>query len=657
MSEWFAAWLPFVTTLMVLILPGAGVGLAAGLRAMSLFSLAPVISLGVISVSAVVAPYAGLDWGPLPVVVGVLATSVILWTWRTLAAGRMGCRRAEVGRLSYMPTIAALGGLAVGGGVLMYRLARIFESPSFVSQTADNVFHLNAVRYIVDTGSASSMDLGATSGGGPAFYPGAWHGLAALIVQLSGSSIPVAVACLNLAIGCVMWPLSMWFLCRTLFGSSVAMNMAFAVLIGSFSAFPYLLIDWGVIYPNYLGIAALPAVFGIGLMLFRNGVAASRQGAVLPLLGLIGLAGITLSHPNTLLTLLVLSVPYLITRLMHRAVRARLRLPWGRPAGLPVLVTIFLTVTFAVAWLVLRPFPYTSFTITWPPYQSTAQAIGEVLSTTHSARQAAWATGGLFVVGLYVAWTHRTYRWMVWCAGVWAFLMVVVTAWQPSLSRAFLTGGWYDDYKRIAAGLVLITLPLSVLGFIGLYRFVARVLGSLLKNTRRVPAVAAMALIAVPTAVITHTGPIRDAAIAANSNYSLRPGSPIMSPDELLLYQKLPALVPEDSVIAGNPWDGSAWAYFVSGRRVLFPHVIPSMNEDKDLIARSFREALSNPQVCAAAKSLDVEYAITSDELIYLPGNSNNTKYPGLERLNEAPGFKEIARVGANRLYKLDGCS
>lgn len=655
MAEWSTAWLPFLAGLIIFLLPGACVGLAAGLRSMSMLSLAPLLSIAVASVTAVAAPVFGLTWGPIPVLVGTALTSAATWSVRTLIAKRVGWRPAEI-RWSYMATAASALGLAAGSGVILYRLARIFGSPDFVSQTADNIFHLNAVRYVLETGVASSLTLGAAAGGAPSFYPGAWHGLAALIVETSGSPVPAAVASLNLVIGCVAWPLSMWFLCRTLFGGSTAMNVGFGVLVSSFSAYPYLLVDWGVIYPNYLGISTLPAVFGIGVLLFRNSVVASQQGAMLPWLGLVGLAGVILSHPNSLLTLIVLSVPYLVFRVTRPSVMGVLAQPRGRSARSVILGSLALAIAFGVAWLALRPFPYTSFTITWPPYQSTAQAVGEVLMTTHSARAAAWATASLLLLGLWLACTHRGYRWMAWNLVVCGALMVVVTAWQPSLLRAFLTGGWYDDYKRLAAGLVLITMPLAVLGFIGLHKFLARRVGKLRKVSFAFASTASLVLIAVPSVLVAHTGAVREASVAASSNYSLRPGSPIMSPDELQLYEEIETLVPEDKVIAGNPWDGSAWAYFVSGRHVLFPHILSPMDHDKALIASSFRDVLSNPQVCEASKKLDVEYAINSDELIYLPGNPNNTKYPGLERLGEAPGFKEIARVGANRLYKLEGC-
>ncbi|WP_411376469.1 DUF6541 family protein [Arthrobacter sp. MPF02] len=652
---WLTAWLPLTAAATVLVLPGLFVGFAAGLRALSLLSLAPVLSLGVVSVSAVVGPYLGLSWGPVPVILGTLSASGLTWALRVGTGRAKGYPRAAV-RIGYPATAATVAGLVLGSGVIAYRLARIFGAPSYVSQTADNVFHLNAVRYVLDSGNASSLALGAASGGPPSFYPGAWHGLAALVVQASGTSIPGAVACLNIAVGCLVWPLSMWFLCRTLFGGSAVVNLAFGVLIGAFSAYPYLLVDWGVIYPNYLGLAALPAVSGLVVLLFRNGIAASSTGPMLVWVACIGTAGVTLSHPNSLLTLFVLAIPYLIFRATRRPLLTRLSKPLSRQGRGPLFAAIGVMCVFITAWFILRPFPFTSFNITWPPYESSAQALGEVLLTTHSGRKPAWATAILFVLGLFAATTHRGYRWMLWCAGAWGFLFVVVTAWQPSLLRAFITGGWYDDYKRIAAGLVLIALPVAVLGSAALFYSLKRVIGAIPKVPTQAAAAASLLLITVTPGLAAHTGSVRDAAIEASKNYSLRPGSPIMSPDELYLYEELPDLVPADKVIAGNPWDGSAWAYLVSGRQVLFPHVIPFMDADKALIASSFRDALSNPAVCGAANRLQVKYAINSDELIYLPGNPNNRNYPGLEHLDKAPGFREVARVGANRLYEFEGC-
>jgi hypothetical protein len=652
---WAGAWAPFFLALLILSVPGAIVAAAAGLRSMTAVALAPLLSISVLSVSAIAAPFVGLPWNAVAVIVGTLLTAGATWVLRVVIAKRLGWRTAEI-RWAYALTPATAIGIAGGSAVLLYRLARIFGSPNFVSQTADNVFHLNAVRYIMESSSASSLTVGGAGGNGPSFYPAAWHGIAALIVESSGVSIPEAVACLNLVIGAMVWPLSMWFLCRSLFGDSTALNVGFAVLISSFSAFPYLLVDWGVLYPNYLGMAALPAIAGVGLLLCRAGSLSSKRGIMLPWLGLIGLAGISLSHPNSVICLIVILVPRLVLRAVGQTKFAVLASRSVKRPVFKIVAALGLAAAISAAWIILRPFPFTSFNITWPPYQSSAQAIGEALFTTHSEKGAAWATGFLLIVGLSLALTHRGYRWLAGSFLFWTLLLVAATAWQPSALRAFLTGGWFDDYKRIAAGLVLVSLPLALLGFIALFRIVSRYIGRLKWASRGLQVAASLALIAGPVLLIAHTGAIRTASVDASSNYSLGPGSPILSADEFKLYESLSTVVKDDEVIAGNPWDGSAWAYFVSGKHVLYPHVLAAMNPDEELIAKSLNTAASSPAVCAAARRLHIGYAINSDELIYLPGNPNNQAYPGLEGLDKAPGFQLVAEVGANRLYKLVAC-
>jgi hypothetical protein len=655
LAVWIAAWLPLALALLVLTLPGALIAGAAGQRSMSLVALAPVLSISALSVSAIAAPVVGLRWGVVPAVLGTLLAAGATLLLRIGFARKFGWA-VQATRWGYGFTPAVGVALALGASVLLYRLARIFGRPEYVSQTADNVFHLNAVRYILETGSASSLTVGGAGGSAPSFYPAAWHGVAALIVEISGASIPSAVACLNLVIGAAVWPLSMWFFCRTLLGNSIVMNIGFGVLISSFSAFPYLLVDWGVIYPNYLGMAALPAVAGIGLLVFRNTLVCSGQGMMLPWLGLIALAGVSLGHPNSVICLIVILVPYLASRVFRRSVIVSVAKGVMPGSIAKIVAGLGVAAGIAAAWIVLRPFPFTSYDITWPPYQSSAQAVGEALLTTHSARGAAWGTGVLLIGGLVLAFRHRGYRWLAASFLVWALLSVAVTAWQPSVVRAFLTGGWFDDYKRIAAGLVIVSLPLALLGFIGVSRAIAKHISRMPSRNSVLGNIAPILLIALPVFVIAHTGAIRDASIAAKKNYSLGPGSPIMSADEFKLYEELPDLVPDGKVIAGNPWDGSAWAYFVSGKPVLFPHVLAAMDEDEALIARSLRTAASDPAVCAAAERLNVQYAINSDELIYLPGNPNNQAYPGVAGLDSAPGFQLVSEVGANRLYKLVAC-
>src|SRR5690349_5353365 len=118
-------WQPFLAALAILILPGIGVGLASGLRAMAVIALAPVLSIGVISITAIIAPYFGLSWGPTVVLLATGIVSAISWVLRALIAKKLGCSRHAL-RWSLPVTPTALLGFAIGAIVILYRLLRIF---------------------------------------------------------------------------------------------------------------------------------------------------------------------------------------------------------------------------------------------------------------------------------------------------------------------------------------------------------------------------------------------------------------------------------------------------------------------------------------------------------------------------------------------------
>ncbi len=656
LTIWLSDLIPFLVATAIFLVPGSLVTYAGGFRGLGALALAPLITASILAVSAVAAPLVGLSWSILPVLIGTCLVAIATITIRK-SVERKGDRRSPI-RLSYRFSVSASCGLLIAALVLLYRLIHIFGDPEFVSQTADNVFHLNAVRYILQTANASSLTVGGLGSGTPSLYPALWHGTAALIVQVTGASIPASVSALNLVIGALVWPASAWFLVRVLFGNSWAVNLGFGVLAAAFGAFPYLLVDWGVLYPNYLGMALLPAAIALGVLLTQ--ARRVRPGGRIVVLWflLMAVAGLVLAHPNTLLCAIVVLGPlwasrattYLVGSWKHSARMVK-------PALLTSMACLAIVAT-VVVWIKLRPFPFTSFNITWPPYQTSGQAIGEAFATTFSAGVVGWATAILMVVGLRISLRGTEHRWMAWSFLWWVLLFIAVTAWQPSVIRAFLTGGWFDDFRRIAAGMVVVELPLALLGFIAVVnastRFFRRFARS--ARTRGVASVVPVFGLAVVVLVIAQTGMVQGAAKHAKTNYSLGPGSPIMSSDELALYKELPSLVPAGEVIADNPWDGSAWAYFVSGRRVLFPAILTGIGADNGLLAAKLNQAASDPEVCAAANRLHVRYAINSDELIYLPGNPANQLFQGIAGLDRAPGFELVAKVGANRLYRLTAC-
>lgn len=179
--SWFSV-IPMAALCMALLfLPGTLIVLALGLRNPAFVAVAPLLTVSIVAVSAMLAPYAGVSWSLLPVLVASLSIAAVLFAARKILKLRQPRLpwRMVAGTSRQMPILAAAG-FVIGAASIALQLRAAFGRPENISQTFDNVFHLNAIRYVLETGNASSMTItGMTNGDNPPyFYPAAWHGLA-----------------------------------------------------------------------------------------------------------------------------------------------------------------------------------------------------------------------------------------------------------------------------------------------------------------------------------------------------------------------------------------------------------------------------------------------------------------------------------------------
>lgn len=676
-SSWIGVIPAACVALCLLTIPGFLVVMAARARLFTAVGLSGPVSATIVAVSGVAAPHLGLGWDVLTVSFGTVIAAAVsfvvgLIIARSTVVRSIDCKATrksenvpeQTGRKLLPGAVrreaVSFGAVALAACFIGFRFLQIFQRPEFLSQTADNIFHLNVVRYIQENDEGSILTAGGVQGNGPEFYPAVWHSAVALVADTAQVGIPEAANCVNIAIGCVLWPIGAVFLARVLFGSKALLLLSTGVAASAFSAYPYLLVDWGVLYPNFYAMAfVLPALAAATRVFGRNARGTDRKQISTHIwLLLLVIPGLTLAHPNALLVFIVAVLPLVLGAYVRCGVRlfvqqhARARL--GKTA-LFAGVGLLGVMGLAVAWVGLRPLPLGDFANTWQPYQTTAQAIGEVLLTTHAGRNAAWATAVLVLVGVVSLLRERESRWYIVSYLLVASLFVFASGVENSPARTFLTGGWYDDQNRLAAGAAILAVPLAAQGMVVAARSLTHGLQRLRVPIR--PAVTVASLIVLGTTfVVSQDTAVRPSVQKAMKAYSLGPNSDIMSTNELELYQQIEELVPEEAVVAGNPWDGSAWVYMVTGRTVVFPHVQTLMTEDRAIVAASLNRAYFDPQVCQAVDDLGIEYAVTSEELIYLPGNPANEMYPGITGLDEAPGFEKVAEVGQVELFRITAC-
>ncbi|WP_314213687.1 DUF6541 family protein [Pseudarthrobacter equi] len=668
--SWFDTVPQFVLAAALLFVPGLAVGAAARLRGFRIFALAPGISVSIVAIAAIVAPFAGVRWSLPPVLVitailaglAFVASVVVAKKGTAVQPHDGGNRRWVLGSIVLAVVLAAF--------LVARRLVEAIGHPESFSQTFDNVFHLNAIRYILDTGSGSSLTLNEMTGA--ASYPAAWHDLVSLLVSVGGGGIPVSVNVINIVVAAVVWPLGCLYLARTVWGKRPAVILSAGVLSAGFGAFPISLLDFGVLYPNFLAVALLPLVLAVSLEVLGLSAVPIHSRIIGALFLLAVLPGVALAHPSAAMAWIALMTPpavFVYVRFLVRTwTSARGRTRWTATAALMAMGVIAVVVV-RILWDLVRPPAEAAF---WPPVESSGQAIGEVIASSAIGRPVAWAVMALTLVGIFVVIRSGRQLWWLGTYAVAAFLFVVVSSFPADNFRAYWTGIWYNDPPRLAALLPLVTIPLATRGAVCAWelmlRGVTRSAGIAKRKTAaergkpfekgaRVPLATYMVvagLIAVlALGVLTQRGSVRQAQDSMAGSYRLSADSPLISSDELELIDRLSEEVPEDAVMVGNPWNGSSLAYALADRKLIQLHILSAVPDGTGALLNGPTPSKDDPAVCPAVQKLNIDYIL---DFGHREVHGRDSGYKGLDSLIAAGMATLEDSEGDAKLYKLQLC-
>ncbi|KAA9111230.1 DUF6541 family protein [Microbacterium rhizomatis] len=638
-------WLPFVLSALVAIgvlaVVGGSLSWAAGLRGFWAVAAAPAFAVTVVAIASIVAPWVGLGWSVLPVLIVAVVLGAVVFFIR-----RRWVRRPELARRPFDGWL--VGAVVLGIMFLAWRVVVVIGEPTNFSQTFDNVFHLNAVRFVLSTGNASSLHLGlmTSPSGSLPFYPAAWHAFVALVLEITGASVPVGVNAVNLVIAAVIWPLGVVLLTRTLFGPRPLLTVAAVVVACGVPAFPFLLMDYGVLYPFLFGLALVPVALAAALEALGLSAVRTLPEPWWALLLAGTLPGIALAHPGAFVAVLALTLPMTVVFAW--------RLFRGATARRRVAVVVGFAAYLALGLVLLRVLRPPADARGWPPALSIPDAVGQVATASMWYAIPVTAVAVAVLCGILAALIQRSTPGLLSLSMyvIAAGLYVVVSALTFQPLRDILTGSWYNNIPRLAAILPLTMVPLAAHGVDRAWAAVTRVVRPVGPTARRVAGVVA-AIVAAAAIVSVLSGPVVTITGYISAGYRITPDSALVSTDEYALLQRLDQHVPADATVAGSAWTGAGLAYALADRWVLMPHTLTEVSADTQTINDGLGHAVAGGAVCAALERENVRFVLDFGQREIFPGEH---VYPGLQNLAESPAVRLVDSEGEARLYEVIAC-
>ena len=552
-------------------------------------------------------------------------------------------------------------------------------SSESIAQMIDNVFHLGGIRTLLETSNWSSLGISVYTPeeklwaptADTTFYPAAWHCLVALVITMTGASVPLAANAVCFWTVAAVYPGCVWLLAQRLFKDTPQALWAGAVIVPIASSFPLGFMVYGPIFPNLLAFSLVPGVV-LALWGFLEGdsdprVHPHRTWGLILVLGAVSLA---LAQPGAVFTTALFGLPLVLCCAWR----------WGVQRGghkngwlLGLAVVCGLIALFAVLWGVLYQLPFMEAVVgyTWPVCGSFWDGVVTIVTGQYRFVYGEPYLAALTLVGLVFFLRDKQKRWV---AIAWLLMCVpyLVAYCLEGPIRHLLSGFWYGDTFRLAAMICMVGVyPAAYC----LGRIITALQG-LLENRQKAavmkPLVGGVILIAfcLLTTVGTssqvpapHKGAMDHMEGSVKHTYGAFGETPL-NPDELTFLEQVKDVVPEGSRIINIPDDGSAFTYGSHDMPLVYRTVGGFSGERETEASRIVRNELRDyafvERVAQAVEQLGADYVLQLDRgpgedsnysRIYIP---HAVGWEGIATIDEnTPGFELVLSDGPMKLYKI----
>ena len=657
-------WFGTLIALFLLIAPGAIVARITQLTWPVAVAVGPALTYGVVALAIIPFGAVGIPWNGWTALAALAAVCLVMTGLRLLLTGYRDTE-AEARGIGRLPALTVAAGVLLGALLIMWAAYRGIVHWQSIPSTWDAVWHANEVRFILDTGQASSTHMGELRNvetHQPLFYPSVFHALTAVFCQLTGAAPTTGYTLTSVAASVWLFPSSAamlaWFLLRPRISEwrTAGAAATSAAMSASFTSVPYV----------EFGVAAMPnlAAYGVAIPTFVLITSTCKHRDRIPaaVLALVGILSVHLT--GGFIVILFLMAWWLFDAWRH-PVRGRLA---------DVLILALVAVPTA---LILAP----QFTgvlhqadiiagHAFPSFKSVKQGVIDAL-LLHTRHLNDFPTPYGLIMLSAIGMAILLYKRIWWPPVLWLVLTVATIYAGAPFHNLFgavieeFSQFFYNDPRRLSAVVTMLVTPMAGIAVFAMVLAVVALLTKsaqrLTKRVARLPpavGVSATVVLLVATTVLTARHYLYRHLVLFGDKYD----SVIINQKDLDAFAHLAALPGARTTLIGDSnVDGTAWMYAVADLHPLWTHydfpqqtgpgyyrfifwayadadALPGVSEEKRAL------------VPEAIRALNIRYILTSAPTV------RGFKVPdGLVSIDHSKWWAKIYDNGAAWIYEWRG--
>lgn len=646
-------WIGTLLALFLLITPGTIVARITQLTWPVAIAVGPALTYGVVALAIIPLGALGIPWNGWTALAALVVVCLVM-TGLQLLLARYRDTEAEARAIRGWPALTVAAGVLLGALLIMWAAHRGLTHWQSIPSTWDAVWHANEVRYMLDTGQASSTHMGELRNvetHQPLYYPSVFHALTAVFCQLTGAAPTTGYTLNSVAASIWLFPTSAamltWHLLRrrTTIWRTAAVSATAAALSASFTSVPYV----------EFGVAAMPnlAAYGVAIPTFVLITSTLRHRDRIPtaVLALVGVLSVHLT--GGFIVILFLFAWWLLDAWWH-PVR-------GRLADVLTLAAVAVPTAAILAPQFIGVLRQADIIAghAFPSFKSAKQGVIDAL-LLHTRHLNDFPTQYGLIVLMYAGLAILLYKKIWWPPVVWLVLTVATiysgAPFHNPAGAAIETFSqfFYNDPRRLTAVVTMLATPMAAIALFAAVVLVVAGAKRVTERHKRLPApvwVSATAvLLAVSTVVIARHYFYRHLVLFGDKYDS------VMIDQRDLMAMAYLANQPgaRDTVIGDSNIDGTAWMYAVADLHPLWTHYdFPQQTGPgyyRYIFWTSARKGDDDPKVVEAIKALNIRYILTST-----PNVRGFATPDGLMSLEKSKSWALIYDNGGAKIYEWRG--